>query len=182
VLDQHATPTCVAYSSSAMKAWQDKRDQERFFDFDEPTFFGEIGGTSAGAHVRAAMERMRRFGYPVAGSGDAGNHRIAAYYAVPRDLATIKAAILADGRGLGRPADHLCHRCRDSCVAHVATQEIGRARQDSRSWMPDTCRCLSREHPRPTPRRPPAKPGRSVPAISPRRVPRDPPAESCRRR
>ena len=29
VLDQHATPMCVAYSSSAMKAWQDRRDQER---------------------------------------------------------------------------------------------------------------------------------------------------------
>jgi len=26
VLDQHATPMCVAYSSSAMKAWQDRRD------------------------------------------------------------------------------------------------------------------------------------------------------------
>jgi hypothetical protein len=84
---------CVAYSSSAMKAWQDRRDQERFFDFDERTFFGQIGGTAQGAYVRAAMERMRTAGYPVAGSGDAGKHRIAAYYAVPRDLATIKAAI-----------------------------------------------------------------------------------------
>ena len=94
VLDQGSSPMCVAYSSSAMKAWQDRRDQERFFDFDEPTFFGQIGGTPAGAYVRDAMERMRLFGYPVAGSGDAGNHRIAAYYAVPRDLATIRAAIL----------------------------------------------------------------------------------------
>jgi hypothetical protein len=94
VLDQHATPMCVAYSSGAMKAWQDRRDQDRFFDFDEPAFFTAIGGTARGAYVRAAMERMRFFGYPVAGLGDAGDHRIAAYYAVPRDLATIKAAIL----------------------------------------------------------------------------------------
>jgi len=36
VLDQHATPMCVACSSSALKAWQDRRDQERFFDFAEP--------------------------------------------------------------------------------------------------------------------------------------------------
>ena len=93
VLDQRATPMCVAYSSSAMKAWQDRRDQERFFDFDEPAFFAAIGGTAAGRTSAHAMERMRLFGYPVAGSGDAGNHRIAAYYAVPRDLATIKAAI-----------------------------------------------------------------------------------------
>jgi hypothetical protein len=94
VLDQHATPMCVAYSSSAVKAWQDRRDQERFFDFDEPRFFSEIGGTAQGAYVRAAMERMRTAGYPVAGAGDPAHHRIAAYYAVPRDLATIKAAIL----------------------------------------------------------------------------------------
>jgi hypothetical protein len=93
VLDQHATPMCVAYSASAMKAWQDRRDQERFFDFDEPRFFAEIGGTAAGAYVRAAMERMRSAGYPVVGVGDPAHHRIAAYYAVPRDLATIKAAI-----------------------------------------------------------------------------------------
>ena len=93
VLDQHATPMCVAYSSSAVKAWQDRRDQERFFDFDEPVFFAAIGGTASGAYVRAAMERMRSTGYPVAGVGDPGGHRIAAYYAVPRDAAAIKAAI-----------------------------------------------------------------------------------------
>jgi hypothetical protein len=39
------------------------------------------------------MERMRTAGYPLAGVGDPAHHRIAAYYAVPRDLATIKAAI-----------------------------------------------------------------------------------------
>jgi len=57
VLDQHATPMCVAYSSSAVKAWQDRRDQERFFDFDEPAFFAAIGGSAQGAYVRAAVER-----------------------------------------------------------------------------------------------------------------------------
>jgi hypothetical protein len=93
VLDQHATPMCVAYSSSAMKAWQDRRDQERIFDFDEPAFFAAIGGTAQGARVRAAMERMRSTGYPVTGVGDAGHHRIAAYYAVPLDIAVIRAAI-----------------------------------------------------------------------------------------
>ena len=82
VLDQHATPMCVAYSSSAMKAWQDKRDHERLFDFDEPAFFAAIGGTAQGAYVRAAMERMRTAGYPVTGVGDPSDHRIAAYYAV----------------------------------------------------------------------------------------------------
>ena len=40
-----------------MKAWQDRRDQERFFDFDEPAFFAAIGGSAQGAYVRAAVER-----------------------------------------------------------------------------------------------------------------------------
>ncbi len=93
ILDQGSSPMCVAYSSSAMKAWQDRRDQERFFDFDEPAFFAAIGGTAQGAYVRDAMERMRSAGYPVVGVGDPAHHRIAAYYAVPRDFATIKAAI-----------------------------------------------------------------------------------------
>ena len=93
VLDQRATPMCVAYSSSAVKAWQDRRDQERLFDFDEPAFFAAIGGTAQGAYVRAAMERMRSTGYPVAGVGDPVHHRIAAYYAVPRDAAAVNAAI-----------------------------------------------------------------------------------------
>ena len=32
----------------------------------------------------------------------------------------------AHGRGLERPADHTCRRCRDSCVAHVATHDMAR--------------------------------------------------------
>jgi hypothetical protein len=47
ILDQGSSPMGVAYSSSAMKAWQDRRDQERFFDFDEPKFFGQIGAPDA---------------------------------------------------------------------------------------------------------------------------------------
>jgi hypothetical protein len=58
VLDQRATPMCVAYSSSAVKAWQDRRDQERFVDVDEPRFFAAIGGTAQGAYVGDAMERV----------------------------------------------------------------------------------------------------------------------------
>ncbi len=44
-------------------------------------------------HDQNAMERMRSAGYPVVGVGDPAHHRIAAYCAVPRDLAAIKAAI-----------------------------------------------------------------------------------------
>jgi hypothetical protein len=90
VLDQHATPMCVAYSTSAMKGWQDRRDQERYFDFNEPAFFAQIGGTAEGARVRDAMASLLAVGYPP----DPGRHRIAAYFAVPTTAAAIKAAIL----------------------------------------------------------------------------------------
>jgi hypothetical protein len=93
VLDQGATPQCVAFSSSSMKAWQDRRDQGQFFNFDEGTFFRRIGGGPDGAFVHMAMEELRTVGYPVVGSGDAARHKIAAYYAVPIEFAAIKAAI-----------------------------------------------------------------------------------------
>ena len=93
VLDQGTSPMCVAYSSSALKGWQDRRDQERWFDFDEPRFFRQIGGTAAGARVRDAMESLLATGYPVVQTGDQGRHRIAAYFTVPVTGAAIKAAI-----------------------------------------------------------------------------------------
>jgi uncharacterized protein YgiM (DUF1202 family) len=76
-----------------MKSWQDRRDQLTFFNFNEPLFFQQIGGTSQGAYVRAAYERMLNYGYPVVSTGEASLHKIAAYYVVPRDLASLKAAI-----------------------------------------------------------------------------------------
>ena len=90
VLDQGSSPMCVAYSSSTLKSWQDRRDQERWFNFDEPAFFKQIGGTSDGARVRDAMDSMLAKGYPP----DPARHKIAAYYTVPvTSSASIKAAI-----------------------------------------------------------------------------------------
>jgi len=93
VLDQGATPQCTAFSTSAMKAWMDRRDQGRYFDFDEGLFFRQIGGTADGAFTRDAFAQMRSAGYPVVSSGDASAHRIAAYYSVPATYAELKAAI-----------------------------------------------------------------------------------------
>ena len=90
VLDQGSSPMCVAFSSSAMKSWMDKRDQAHWFDFNEPAFFRQIGGTSAGARVRDAMDRLLAAGYPP----DPTHHKIAAYFAVPVTASAIKAAIL----------------------------------------------------------------------------------------
>lgn len=97
VLDQGSTPQCVAFSSSASRAYQDRLDQGVFFDFDEGKFFGRIGGTEQGAYPRAAMDEMRTTGYPVVVTGDAGQHRIAAYYAVPTEIDAMKAALVSFG-------------------------------------------------------------------------------------
>ena len=79
VLDQHATPMCVAYSSSGGEG------------VAGPARPGSASSTSTsrpssprsaaldGARVRDAMERMRTAGYPVVGVGDPAHHRIAAY-------------------------------------------------------------------------------------------------------
>ena len=68
ILNQGSSPMCVAYSSSAMKAWQDRRDQERFFDFNEPAFFAAIGGTARDrgypadvGGLRARQESLNRW-------------------------------------------------------------------------------------------------------------------------
>ena len=90
VLDQGSSPMCVAFSSSAMKAWQDRRDQERWFPFDETAFFAQIGGTANGAYTRVAMASLLSTGYPP----DPARHKIAAYFAVPVTADAIKAAIL----------------------------------------------------------------------------------------
>jgi hypothetical protein len=98
VLDQGTAPQCVAYSTSGLKAQQDRIDQGQFFDFDEPRFFGQIGGTANGAVLRVAFDQMLHLGYPVVGSVDgAKDHKVAAYYAVPITPDELQAAILAFG-------------------------------------------------------------------------------------
>jgi len=100
VLDQGQTPMCVAFSTSRMKAWQDRDDAtvHKWYDFDEVRFFRAIGGTSQGAYLRAAMDRLLKVGYPVVSTTpNAFAHRIKAYYAVPKTIPEIKAAIYRFG-------------------------------------------------------------------------------------
>lgn len=97
VLDQGSSPKCVAYSGSALKAQQDRVDQGVSFNFDESKFFSQIGGTAAGAFIGSALERLVDHGYPVVGAGDAGSHRIAAYYRAGSGAGDLKAAIHAFG-------------------------------------------------------------------------------------
>lgn len=96
VLDQGSSPMCVAYSSAAMKAWQDHRDQGVWFDFDKVEFFHEIGGTQQGAMIRSAMEQMLKVGYPTR-KGRAERHQIAAYYRVGVERERLQRALLTLG-------------------------------------------------------------------------------------
>jgi C1A family cysteine protease len=99
-LDQGSTPMCVAFSTARMKMWQDRDDQTvaKWFDFDEVRFFRAIGGTAQGAYLRAAMDRALKVGYPVVnGTSPTAAHRIKAYYAVPKTISEIKAAIYRFG-------------------------------------------------------------------------------------
>jgi hypothetical protein len=98
VLNQHATGRCVAFSTSAIKQYEDLKDQGRF-DFDEATFFFSIGGTDAtGAVPRVALQKILTDGYPaLSPASPAAAHKIAAYYAVPVNVDAIKQAIHAFG-------------------------------------------------------------------------------------
>ena len=97
ILDQGSTPQCVAFSSAGLKGTEDRIDQGQFFDWDTGTFFVQIGGGPNGAVVRDAFKQMLAAGYPVKVVGDAGDHKITSYYAVPLTLAEIQAAIMAFG-------------------------------------------------------------------------------------
>jgi hypothetical protein len=97
LLDQNQTPQCVAYSTASMKADQDRLDMGRWFNFDEARFFYSIGGGPNGAYLRNAMGRMRFYGYPEQGGGNASKHKIQAYYAVPITPLAIKQALIAFG-------------------------------------------------------------------------------------
>ncbi len=97
VVDQGSSPQCVAYSAAGEQGWYDLRDTGLAL-FDEALFFRQIGGTSNGAVIRDALTARLSAGYPVSGHPElAGQHRIAAYYAVPVSQADLCTAILSFG-------------------------------------------------------------------------------------
>lgn len=101
IRDQGFTPQCVAYSSAYEKAQQDRKDIGRWVDFNEGAFFAQIGGTSTGAAMRTALDRMLDFGYPEADSTPStAKHRIAGYYRVDQTRDAIKRAIASNDGAL----------------------------------------------------------------------------------
>jgi len=134
VVDQGSSPMCVAYSAAGEQGWYDLRDTGLAL-YDEPLFFSQIGGTQNGAVIRDALARRLSAGYPVSGHPElAGQHRIAAYYAVPVAQADLCAAILSFGPlVLGAPWAHAWFRPRsdgtlppfDHAVGGHAIQAVG---------------------------------------------------------
>lgn len=97
VTNQGTSPQCVAYSSAYDQNHMDRVEDGRFVNFNEPRFFTLIGGSSAGAYMRTALDRRLHYGYPVTGLPDASQatHKLKAYYRVPLDAPSVKAALLA---------------------------------------------------------------------------------------
>ena len=97
VVDQGTSPMCVACSAAGEQGWYDLRDTGLAL-FDEARFFRQIGGSQCGAVIRDALARRLSAGCPVSGHPElAGQHRIAAYYAVPLAQADLCAAIASLG-------------------------------------------------------------------------------------
>ena len=98
VLNQRDTPQCVAYASSGMKTWQEKRDHHGVVDFDESWLYlrcKEVDSiVGPGTDGRSAMRVLKGTGCRALGRSEPMSHwRIAAYYAVPVALETLKTAL-----------------------------------------------------------------------------------------
>jgi hypothetical protein len=92
ILDQGNTPMCVASF--------DLSDLGHTYKWDEPYFFQRIGGGPNGAVIRNAFKVRLSYGYPLLPShsgNSAASHRIAAYYAVPKAIDSIKRAMVQYG-------------------------------------------------------------------------------------
>ena len=83
VLNQGDTPRCVAFSTSTVKAWQDRLEWGRFYNFDEAKFARQIGTTAVGAYMSRALVQLDDYGYPVVNVGQRSKHRIRSYWSVP---------------------------------------------------------------------------------------------------
>lgn len=98
VTNQGDTPECVAYSSGVEQNWQDHVEWDRFFDWNEHLFFQRIGGTAAGAFMRAALDQRKAVGFPEADmTPSSAEHKIAGYAQVTKSVTTIKNAIVNTG-------------------------------------------------------------------------------------
>jgi C1A family cysteine protease len=101
VLDQGDTGRCVAFASTGIKQWEERRDGHTFLGFDPDWLYLQAGGTQdrqGGLFCRAALRVLKHEGARLERHpGSEAGFRIAAYYAVPFALDTLKRALLAYG-------------------------------------------------------------------------------------
>lgn len=98
ITDQGMTPECVAFSSAYEKSHADHNDFGKFTNFDEHLFFRQIGGNQYGAVARAALQRMKDYGYPEDDATPSPQkHQIAGYARVEQTREAIKRAIQRAG-------------------------------------------------------------------------------------
>lgn len=101
VSNQGDTGRCVAFSSTGMKQWQERRDGHGFLPLDADWLYLAAGGSNdrqRGLTCRNALSVLLHRGEPLIGHpGTAPDFRIAAYYAVPFTVAALKAALFQFG-------------------------------------------------------------------------------------
>lgn len=108
VSNQGATGRCVAFSSTGLKQWEERRDgHPTFLNLDREWLYQHaeaIDGLPGapndqrGTTCRAAMKVLLNQGQPIVGQPQtAASHKIAAYYAVPLVADSIKRAVMQHG-------------------------------------------------------------------------------------
>lgn len=107
VSNQGNTGRCVAFSSTGLKQWEERRDGHGFLNLDRDWLYQHaeaIDGLPGapndqrGTTCRAALTVLLKQGQPIVGQpASAASHKIAAYYAVPMTADAIKRAILQHG-------------------------------------------------------------------------------------
>jgi hypothetical protein len=91
-------PTCVGFSSTTMRMQQEYRQKHKWFPLSANWLYEEckrIDGMPgvAGSYVRCAMSVLKNKGQPLPNGSGMGEHRIAAYYAIPHTERDLKNAI-----------------------------------------------------------------------------------------
>lgn len=103
-LNQGSTPQCVAYSSTSVRQFQQQPESGIYQPFDPNWLYARAQAIDGiplphdGTTVRAALTVLKNQGIPLKGKpATAPRYKIAAYYAIPMDIASLKAAIFQYG-------------------------------------------------------------------------------------
>lgn len=87
VMDQGATPKCVAYSNCGEANFIEWQDESRWHSFDPDWLYAECkkrdGFAGDGTSIRVALSIRKNIGLRTKGHSDEAQHKVKAYYAVP---------------------------------------------------------------------------------------------------